>query len=211
MHRPRLTLLSLTMVAACNHPGGSSSTHPRACRADPPPTLEAPPSMPAVTSHVTVGVAVTEERLRREIARQLPETLDSGQRIVGPGVRVSYVVKRGDLAFSLDKERIYVETPITASASACKTLGPLCITLGRCGPRIDVRVAVPAVLNADYGWGPSRVTTDVVHGCNIAGFDATGEISRRASSEAANAERQIDGSLPDLATYAKAGWAALHT
>ena len=211
--RSALIFLLLLGAAACSRassPEPAEPRLPRACRkVDPPPRLEPPPDLQTITSHVTVRASVTEQRLRQEVASALPETLDSGQRTMS-GVRVSYAVKRGDLAFSLDSNRLVLTTPIQASASVCKTLGPLCPVLGRCAPQLDVRVAVPVVLASDYSYDPSEVNVTLVRGCTIAGFDASGEIQSRAASEARNAQRQIDRQLPPVREHAAAGWQQMH-
>ncbi len=206
-------ILTATLVVACSRASSPEPADPRpphGCRkAATPPELVAPPALGAVSSHVTVRASVTEQRLRREIARELPETLDSGQRNMS-GVRVSYVVKRGDLGFELEGDRLVLTTPIQASASVCKTFGPLCPVLGRCAPELNVRAGVPIVLQSDYSHAGSQVSVNLVRGCTIAGFNASGEIQSRATSEARNAQAQIDRQLPPIREHAVTGWQELH-
>ncbi len=206
-------IFAALLVVACSRASSPEPSDPRPTRAcrkvDPPPRLEPPPDLDAIISHVTVRASITEQRLRQEIARELPETLDAGQRTMS-GVRVNYVVKRGDLAFELEDDGLVLSTPIRASASVCKTLGPLCPVLGRCTPQLDVRVRVPIVLSSDYSYDPSKVTVNLVRGCTIAGFNASGEIQSQASSEARSAQQQIDRQLPPIREPAVAGWQELH-
>ena len=204
-------LLTTCAVVACRTP--PATTTPRASRGCHPssaPELPAAPPLEPIRSHLTLAGRLSEERLRQEIGRELPRTLASGRRTEGPGLRISYVVRRGDLDFQLDDDTLLVTVPITVTAEVCKTFGPLCPIVGRCTPSLRARASVPVVLDEDYSLGKSHVEAGVLRGCSILGFDATQQIATIAAREATTAERRIDEQIPDLPPYVEGAWAALH-
>ena len=161
-------------------------------------------------SHITVGVEVAVERLRRELSKQVPTTLAAERgRNVGAAGEVTYTVRRGAFDVRLAGDRLQVSTPVSVDVEVCKPLGPFCPTYGRCQPRLQTTASVPVVVGEDYEVGKSRVSIALTKPCVIAGMDVSPEIRKLAGQQAGGVERRINGALPELRPLVETGWKQL--
>jgi hypothetical protein len=163
--------------------------------ADEPPRLgDVPPLAPPKTTLIA-SAELPKAWLAQQIGRRAPVTLASAKRKdVGAAGEVSYVVSRGDFAFELEGDRLWVRTPIGAQAEICKPIGPICPTYGSCAPRLGAGVGVPLMVDALDGG--ARISLQIYEGCSIAGFDATPRIETQAKQQLAGVKATIDAALP---------------
>lgn len=207
------TLCAAAAVGACDRRGASDPGAGGACSTrlpDEMPPLAAAPAAVLPKSHISVGLEVAVDRLKRELGRQVPTTLAraSRQDIGSPG-EVTYVVKRGGFDVKLDGDRLRVSTPISADVEVCKPLGPFCPTYGRCAPQLLSTASLPIVLGKDYEVGASQVSVSLTKPCVIAGMDVSPEIRKMANQQAGGVQRRINGSVPPLRPSVEAGWKQL--
>lgn len=175
------------------------------------PDLPAPARVTLPQSHLSVGVSVSEKRVGQELSRRVPIVLASAKRQhVGAPGDATYTVRRGNFAFRVRDDRLFVSTPVSAHIEVCKPIGPFCPTYGRCNPELLSVVSVPVVIGPGYELGGSNVSVNVTRRCAIAGLDVTPQIQRMASKQSGKLKRQIDRSLPSLRPNVESAWEMLH-
>lgn len=210
---PVLALLALATMAACERRRAAEPAGGGACSVrlpDEDAELPEPPAAELPKSHISVGVQLAVDRLRRELGRHVPATLASARgQDIGAAGEVSYRVRRGGFDVRLDGDRLLVSTPVTADVEVCKPLGPFCPTYGRCSPRLVSTASVPLLLDGDYAVGKSRVSIALTKPCVIAGMDVSSEIRRMAHAQAGGVQRRIDGAAPELRPMVEAAWKQL--
>lgn len=190
--RVRPLWVAVTLVAACGSPGRSSEPTATKCwepSGPPAKPLEHKPSL------VSVQFVVGKRRLQHELAKRIPIVLaqESGRSIGSPG-RLSYVVKRGALAFSVKHNLFSVQTRMTGDISICKPLGPICARYGKCAPSWRAQVTLPL----DWREPPTAATTvNLEHGCVLSpvGYDATDEVRKITDREARKVAARISQEL----------------
>lgn len=207
--------LASALVAGCGAGGSSGPAEPAAgqCSVQ----LSATPPMPEPlpfeppSSRLVVVAGAEVRAIQRELEKRIPVVLDTARRrpVGAPGL-VTYTVKRGPFDVRVDGSRIVVSTPVNASISVCKPLGPFCPTYGRCNPRFVAEVSVPFELTNDYDIGKSRAGMSTARRCVIAGFDATPEIERISRQQMGAIQARVDREIRPLRSDVSLGWRFLH-
>jgi hypothetical protein len=157
-------------------------------------------------SVVALDVVVDARRVSREIAARVPVVLAQANRQpVGAAGEATYRVTRGGFDVRLTRDdRLAASTPVDVELELCKSFGPVCIVYGRCRPRLQATVSVPALIGPDYSIGKSRAAVDITRSCAIFGTDVSGYLLDAARRETSRLEREVDASMPAPRTYVAA-------
>ncbi len=183
--------LAVGFLQAC---GGAPAPETPSAQCVEPAGAPAQPFEPP-NSVLGVTVNVSQHRLARELAAQVPEVLARAKRRnVGAPGKLSYVIRRGEIDVDVENQQLQVRTPLRGEIEVCKPLGPVCVRYGTCQPRWEARVTLPLT------WAePLQAQTNVslTNQCVLkpVGYNATPHVEEVTAKESRKVATRINREL----------------